>query len=124
MRLLLDAHLTPNLARHLSEGGIDAVAIKDWLDRGYRSASDELILSAAFTDERVLVTYDCRTIPSILKEWAESDRHHAGVILVDEKTLQPVDLGGLVRAIRALVSQCGADSWQDRVIFLRAAGRQ
>ena len=31
-----------------------------------------------------LVTYDRRTIPPLLKTWAESGLHHGGVVFVDE----------------------------------------
>ena len=36
-----------------------------------------------------LVTYDRRTIPPLLKDWAEEGRPHAGVIFVDEKDHLP-----------------------------------
>ena len=46
-----------------------------------------------------LVTYDRRTIPPLLKIWAEEGRRHGGVIFVDEKTISPANIGGLVRAL-------------------------
>ena len=120
MRLLLDAHLSPAIARSLQQDGIDAVSLSDWLGGDYRSAPDDLIFATAFRHERVLVTFDCRTIPPLLKEWAETGRHHGGVILIDEKTLRPSDIGRLRRASHALVAQRGGDEWRDRVVFLRA----
>jgi hypothetical protein len=119
MRLLLDAHVAPAIARSLRRDGIDAVAVRDWLGGNYRDAPDDQLLEVAATDDRVLVSYDLRTIPTLLKDWAEGDRSHAGVILVDDKTLRPDDLGGLVRALRALVAQSGGESWRDRVVFLQ-----
>src|SRR5215208_1975690 len=98
MRLLLDAHVSPAVARDLQRASIDAVAVRDWLEGNYRSASDDQLLAAAAVDGRVLVTYDCRTMPPLLKEWAEIRQEHAGVILVDEKTVRSNDVGGLVRA--------------------------
>jgi predicted nuclease of predicted toxin-antitoxin system len=120
MRLLLDAHLSPAIARQLQREGVDAVALRDWLGGSHRQALDDQILAVAASDQRVLVTYDRRTIPPLLKEWAETSQQHAGVVLVDEQTLQPADIGGLLRALRALVAEHGDDDWQDRVIFLRA----
>ena len=120
MRLLLDAHVAASVARRLQQDGIDAVSVRDWLDGNYRSAPDDQLLAAAASHWRVLITYDCRSIPPLLKEWAETGRHHAGVVLVDEKTLRPNDIGGLLRALRALVSHSAAENWQDRVVFLRA----
>ena len=36
-----------------------------------------------------LVTYDRRTIPPLLKTWAEEERTHGGVVFVDEKRFRP-----------------------------------
>ena len=42
-----------------------------------------------------LVTYDRRTIPPLLKTWADESRTH-GRVFVDEKAISPADIGGLV----------------------------
>lgn len=119
MRLLLDAHLPVALVGQLRERGVDVEAISTWLDSSYSSASDETILTVALQHRRVLVTYDCRTIPMLLKEWAEAGQHHAGIILVDGRTIRPNDIGSLLRALCELVSQRGQDDWLDRVVYLR-----
>ena len=66
-----------------------------------------------------LVTYDCRTIPPLLKTWGESGRDHGGVIFVDEKSISPADIGGLVRALNMLIREQGKMDWKNRVCFLR-----
>jgi len=66
-----------------------------------------------------LVTYDRRTIPPLLKAWAEEGRKHGGVIFVDENTISPADIGGLVRALIQLLKERGRQDWTDRVYFLR-----
>jgi len=68
-----------------------------------------------------LVTYDRRTIPPLLKLWAEEGRSHGGVIFVDEKTISPADIGGLVRALISLAREVGEVDWTDQVYFLRSA---
>lgn len=78
-------------------------------------------VSLALADERTLVTYDCRTIPTLLKEFAETGQQHSGVILVDERTIRQADVGGLVRALRSLVRVHGHEPWLDRVVYLQAA---
>ena len=108
------------VARQLRVDGIDAVALGTWQGGAYRSAADDQLLTVALSDSRVLVTFDCRTIPPLLREWAETGLHHAGVILIDEKTLRQSDIGGQVRALRALVDQHGSEEWRDRVVFLEA----
>jgi len=121
MRLLLDSHLPAALARQLQRHGIDVVALADWMDGSQRTASDDHLLSLAYTDQRVLVTCDCQTIPPLLKDWAQMGQHHGGVILVDQHTLRANDIGGLFRALRKLVEQSGEEDWQDQVVFLRWA---
>lgn len=65
--------------------------------------------------------YDLRTIPLLLKEWSERGIAHGGVILVDEHTAAPHDVGGLVRALRHIMQMLGDVSWADRVVFLQRA---
>ena len=65
-----------------------------------------------------LVTYDRRTIPRLLKTWAEEGRNHGGVIFVDEKTVSSANIGGLVRALAQLHKEAGRWDWTDRVLFL------
>ena len=48
-----------------------------------------------------------RTIPPLLKAWAEEGRPHGGVIFVDEKTISPADIGGLVWALARLAKEAG-----------------
>lgn len=55
MRLLLDANLSPEVARRLGEAGHDAVHVAD-LD--LLSAPDPVILQAGADQDRVLVTAD------------------------------------------------------------------
>jgi predicted nuclease of predicted toxin-antitoxin system len=119
MRLLLDAHIPTAVSRSLQSTGIDAVTVSGWQNGQWRSASDELILEAARADERALVTYDCRTIPLLLKAWAEEGRSHAGIVFVDSRTIRPNDVGQLVRALQNLAAN-ETSSWKDRVCFLQA----
>jgi hypothetical protein len=65
------------------------------------------------------VTYDRRTISPRLKSWAEQGIHHAGVIFVDEKTISPADIGGLIRVLALLAKEATAWDCTDRICFLR-----
>jgi len=80
---------------------------------------DFCCLREAAAQGLILVTYDRRTIPPLLKTWAEEDRTHGGVIFVDEKTISPADIGGLVRALSRLVRETGNWDWTNRIYFLR-----
>ncbi len=73
----------------------------------------------AAVQKLTLVTYDRRTIPPLLKDWAEEGRQHAGVIFVDEKTISQADIGGLVQSLGVLLKEARDWDWTDRVCFLR-----
>ena len=123
MRLLLDEHVSPAVAEGLRQTGLDAVALRAWLGGRYLEAPDEAILAEAAREIRVLVTYDQRTIPPLLKLWAEAGRGHAGVVFVDHRGIPPKDIGGLVRALVELDERLGALDWADRVVFLQRQQR-
>ena len=55
MRLLVDANLSPRVARRLSAAGHDAVHV---VEAGLALADDATILAAAETDDRVVVSSD------------------------------------------------------------------
>lgn len=121
LRLLLDEQVAPAVATGLRRRNKALVvrALREWQDGAYLGLDDASCLQAAHREGLTLVTYDLRTIPLLLKRWAEEGRSHGGVIFVDEKTISPSDVGGLVRALASLQRERGTGNWQDRVLFLR-----
>src|SRR5438105_1516158 len=103
MKLLLDAHVRLAVARQLQSRGTAAASVAEWQGGHYREAPDHEILLAARSDERVLVTYDQKTIPKLLLAWSNAGRRHAGVILVDSRTIPPQNVGGLLCALSRFV---------------------
>ena len=97
---------------------IVVVAMVDWEEGNFLGQEDSACLQAAI-QKLTLVTYDRRTIPPLLKDWAEEGRHHAGVIFVDEKTISPADIGGLVQSLNLLMKEARDWDWTDRICFLR-----
>jgi hypothetical protein len=90
-----------------------------WGDGEFLGQQDFVCLQGAAMQGLTLVTYDRRTIPLLLKVWAEEGRRHGGVIFVDEKTISPADTGGLVRALSELVRSTTRWDWTERICFLR-----
>jgi hypothetical protein len=121
MKLLLDEHISPDVAAGLRRRmqALVIYSMVDWDGGNFLGEEDSGCLQEAFVQKLTLVTYDRRTIPPLLKRWAEEGRSHAGVILVDEKTISPAVIGGLVKALAILVKQTGAWDWTDRIVFLR-----
>ena len=121
LRLLLDEHISPDVAIGLRRRS-RAVVVRymvEWEAGSFLGQDDACCLQKAFAQRLTLVTYDRRTIPPLLKTWAEEGRHHGGVIFVDEKTISPADIGGLVRALHRLMLEAKSWNWTDRVCFLR-----
>jgi hypothetical protein len=121
LKLLLDEHISPDVADGLRRRHQSLVIhwMAEWEDGGFLGKDDSACLLEAAEQRLTLVTYDRRTIPPLLKNWAEEGRRHGGVIFVDEKTISPADIGGLVRALFQLFKETGKWDWTDRVYFLR-----
>ena len=124
LKLLLDEHISPRVAAGLRrrDPKIIVRSMPEWEDGAFLGQEDSACLQEAFIQELTLVTYDRRTIPSLLKNWAESGRQHAGVIFVDEKTISPADLGGLIECLDKLVTEACRWDWTDLVYFLKRQG--
>lgn len=125
IKLLLDEHISPEVAKGLRRRnpGLAVLAMNEWEDGVFLGADDATILRAASVQGLTFVTYDRRTIPPLLKAWIEEGQHHAGVIFVDEKTISPADVGGLLRALLELTKLSVDWDWTDRVVFLRGSKR-
>jgi hypothetical protein len=123
LRLLLDEHISPEVANGVQRRNRSLVVhpIVQWENGNFLGKEDSVCLLEAAKQRLTLVTYDRRTIPPLLKLWAEEGRSHGGVIFVDEKTISPADIGGLVRALISLAREVGEVDWTDQVYFLRSA---
>ena len=91
----------------------------EWPDGRFLGQDDRACLQEAALHGLTLVTYDRRTIPPLLKTWAEEERTHGGVIFVDEKTISPADIGGLVWALASLARETSKWVWTNRIYYLR-----
>jgi len=121
LKLLLDEHVSPEAAVGMRrrDKKIIVRGMAEWENRGFLGQEDSACLREAAVQKLTLVTYDLRTIPPLLKDWAEQGRQHGGVIFVDEKTISPANIGGLVQSLDRLVKQARNLDWTDRVYFLR-----
>lgn len=121
LQLLLDEHVSPDVAKGLRRRHRSLVvhAMADWEHGKFLGQDDSACLLRAAAQRLTLVTYDRHTIPPLLKLWAEEGRPHAGVIFVDEKTISPSDIGGLVRALSKVYREAGRWNWNNLVVFLQ-----
>lgn len=121
LKLLLDEHISPEVAKGVQRRNRALVihTMAQWECGDFLGKEDTVCLLEAAKQSLTLVTYDRRTIPPLLKLWAEEGRSHGGVIFVDEKTIAPSDIGGLVRALISLSAETTEADWTNQVYFLR-----
>ena len=127
LKLLLDEHVSPDVADGLRRRNaahvVSALTVHymaEWERGDFLGREDSACLLEAARQSLTLVTYDRRTIPLLLKSWGEEGRSHGGVIFVDEKTISPADVGGLVRALGQVYKEAGKWDWENRIWFLRS----
>ncbi len=122
LKLLRDEHISPKVAEGLRRRNRSLVvhAFVEWEKGEFLGRDDAECLQMAAQQALTLVTYDRRTIPPLLKNWAEEGRSHGGVIFVDEKTIAPAEIGLLVHALFNLWKRFGKWDWTDRVGFLQS----
>jgi len=120
MKLLLDENLSPKLVeivRSLAPK-LDIESIFDWKGGQFPNSPDEEILRAAAGEGRTLVTFDLRTIPAILSEFAVSGEQHGGVIFISAKSFASNDFKGLARALASIADTHGEEDWRNLTRFL------
>ena len=127
LKLLLDEHISPDVMNGVQRRNrsvvIHSIVIQtmvQWENGNFLGKEDSVCLMEAAKQRLTLVTYDRRTIPPLLKLWAEEERSHGGVIFVDEKTISPADIGALVRALISLMDETGGMDWTNQVYLLRS----
>ncbi|MGZ8939214.1 MAG: DUF5615 family PIN-like protein [Limisphaerales bacterium] len=122
MTLLLDCHIPKATlkALRLKAPFLQVEHLADWRAGAFLRASDEDILTACHEEGRTFVTFDLRTIPDLLREWAAEDRPHSGLIFVDDKTFRP-NSPAFASALAALASEYRSTGMSNVVRFLRAS---
>lgn len=120
LNILLDEHISPTVAKGLQRRHKSLIVhcMGEWESGQFLGQDDSAILEQAARKKLTLVTYDRRTIPPLLKSWAEEGRNHGGIIFINEKTISPRDIGGQVRALSNLTKQAAKWEWTNRICFL------
>jgi len=121
LKLLLDEHISPQVAAGLSrrESKLLVFALNQWQTGRFVGVPDAELLTAAATERLTLVTNDRRTIPPLLKRWAEEERDHGGVVFVDDSTIPSSEIGRLVKSLHALWNEAAQWDWVNRTCLLR-----
>jgi Domain of unknown function (DUF5615) len=116
LRLLLDAQLSPRrIGSALARRGHDVVSLA--ADPTLGSLDDPEVLELAARERRILVARNARDFAPLLREWAETDRHHAGCILI--WTLDHHEFAKITTAIDSLLrSRPDDERWIDLALAI------
>jgi Domain of unknown function (DUF5615) len=121
LKLLLDEHLSPEIGvqvrRH--NPAIAITSVRDWMGGIHLGKEDAALLEVAYREGLTLITYDQRTIPSLLTLWGEQRLSHGGVLLADERRIPPYNIGRLVKAIIEAWEEYGQEDWTNRMFYLK-----
>jgi hypothetical protein len=122
LSFLLDEHISPKVSEQIRQKcpNLLVYVLQSWEQGRYLQLSDDLLLNLAVEHSLTLVTYDLRSIPTLLADLAEQGRDHTGVIFVDQKTIPPNNFGRLIRSLVFLWETEKEKDWKNRVIFLEA----
>lgn len=122
LSFLLDEHISPKVGTQLEKKlpEITVRALQTWQQGQYLQASDEWLLTVAAQHSLTLVTYDTRTIPTLLKNLALQGQHHAGIIFIDQRTIRASDIGKMTKALLSLWKAENKSVWTDRTVFLQS----
>jgi hypothetical protein len=121
LRLLLDEHISPDVAVGLRRHShsIVVLSMAEWEAGNLLGQEDASCLQAAAQKGFTFVTYDQKTIRPLLKSWAEEGRDHGGVVFIDNKTISQANIGSLVRALGELWREAVNWDWTNRIYFLQ-----
>lgn len=84
MRLALDHHYSPAIARQLRAGGHDVVAA---IERSWEVLDDVALLEACQGEERALLTNNVADFVIIARRWAAEGRRHRGLIFTSDASM-------------------------------------
>jgi predicted nuclease of predicted toxin-antitoxin system len=124
LKLLLDSHVKRAVvdALRVRAPGVEVVHLADWRQGALREAADADILAACQEEGRVWLTYDQQTVPDLLREWADAERPHAGVIFADRNSVPPNHAGAVAAAIARLATEVGEVDTTNLVRYLSREG--
>jgi predicted nuclease of predicted toxin-antitoxin system len=111
MKLYLDEHLSPLLARMLRNRGIDCLTT---IEAGNLGQSDEAQLTYAAGQGRVLLTFDREDFLALAAQWAECGHPHAGLIVSRQGSTSE-----LLRPLLHLIALRGKDDLHNHILWLQ-----
>lgn len=101
MKLLLDEQISGKVAKLLRDHGYDVIATT--ADPSLRGLSDPDLFEVAQQQKRALVTYNRSDFEAIIREYAQANREHSGLVFVHPKRLPNWEFSRLADALSGLL---------------------
>jgi hypothetical protein len=102
LKLLLDEHLSPEIARQLRQRGHDVVAVGERAD--LKGRPDRIHFASLPVEQRAIVTRDLGDFRPLLAEQLRGGARTYGLVCVPRRfSLNREGVGPLVRALHALL---------------------
>lgn len=115
MKLLLDEQISGKVAERLRDRGHDVTAATD--DPSLRGLSDPDLFEVAQQQGRALATYNRVDFEPIIREYAQMDREHHGLVIVHPTRFPSWEFAQLAAAIEGLMK--GRDLGKSFLIWLQ-----
>lgn len=118
MKLALDHHYSPRIARTLRQQGHDVIAVAEM---GWEAEDDESLLSLCAEAGRALLTNNVTDFAVIARRWISDGRAHRGLVFTSDVSLprHRDTIGRYVVAISELIhGNPDDDSFIDRIHWL------
>lgn len=103
MKLLLDEQISGKVAERLRDRGHDVAAVTD--DPALRGLNDPDLFEVAQRQSRALVTYNRVDFEPIVREYAEMNRGHHGLVIVHPTRFPSGEFSRLVSAMDRLLKR-------------------
>lgn len=121
MKLLLDEHISKQVAERLRARGFDVIALKE-TPQADQGVDDEPLAMWASRQGRALVTYDVHDFPRLAQELAAVGQDHFGIVCIHSHTIPQENIGAQVRALAVWLAQHpGDEELRNITIYLQAA---
>jgi predicted nuclease of predicted toxin-antitoxin system len=124
VKLLLDEHYSPEIARQLRTRGHDVIAVAARADLT-RLSDDELLRRMA-QEPRTIMTNNVKDFMPLANRAAQGDDDHYGLLFTSDKGMprRSDAIGRVVDALDAFLHRHQSeDSYRNRVQWLSASGR-
>jgi hypothetical protein len=115
VRFLADENLDSDIVDGLRsrEPSVDVMDVKT---AGLRQTKDPALLELAAVQNRILITYDRRTMTRHARDRIAAGKRIAGLFVVPD---QEKAIGGIIDWLLLVWAASDAEEWWDRIVYVR-----